>query len=537
MRLNFKFTEGGNDMAAKIMDCDLLVIGAGGIGSICAGKAADLLPGRKIIVIEKARRPGGATIFGHGAGITDSTWQRNAGAEPQEPQDNTGQFWDWLVSKGEADAKKYFKVVKGSSPFGGGQTLSIDMPRRIDKYKNLDDASIGPGWWGSYIVDKMMECCGKAGVSVLTETRAKKFVKDSGGRIAGVIAETRDGDLQVNFKACFIGAGGFGADYKKCQELWPKVFNNIPMHNLNPPSLTGDLIDAAREAGAGIDMENTWANVQGPIHHPYSYTVVTMTRCSVMQLQVNLEGKRVSDPGGGGGVGRVTPNPQVYSIADKDVLEKAGEMAAGFISEEYEHERARDHWRDDIEEEVAVDEKWGYGRHITRADTLVDLALKIKINPNVLRATVEEYNKECESGKGQAEGATGGAQGGQGGPGGRGNGFFQGSVPPMPIKNGPFYAIFSQRFRQCTHGGIIVNENHEVLDTGGNVMPGLYAGGDCVTEYTVNTGAGTSGRVGGPPMGGTGIFGNYIAHGGGGMAGIYKGYSAAITIAKYLNKA
>jgi succinate dehydrogenase/fumarate reductase flavoprotein subunit len=546
-------------MATKVMDCDLLVIGAGGTGSICAGKAADLLPGKRVIVLEKAKRPGGATIFGHGAGISDSTWQRNAGEEPKEPQELTGQFWDWLVSKGEADAKKYFKLVKSSSPFGGAQTLSIDMPRRIDKYKDLDDASIGPGWWGSYIVEKMMECCKKMNVPVLTETRATKFIKDSSGKVTGVIAETRDGELQVNFKACFISAGGFGADFKKCQELWPKVFTNIPMHNLNPPSLTGDLIDAAKEIGAGIDLKNAWPNVQGPIHHPYSYTVVTMARSSVMQLQVNLEGERVSDPGGGGGAGQATPNPLVFSIADKDVIEKAGTQAADFITEEYEHELAKNHWREAVAEEIAVDEKWGYGRHITKADTLVELALKIKIDPNALLATVEKYNKECESGKSQDTAMAGGTQGGQdgqggpqamqggrgsgpggqgaaGGRGGPGGGFFQGSESPMPIKNGPFYAIFAQRFRQCTHGGIIVSDNHEVLDPKGNVMPGLYAGGDCTTEYSANAGTQTSGRGGGPSRG-AGIFGNYIAFGGGGMAGIYKGYGAAISIAKYLGKA
>jgi hypothetical protein len=256
-----------------------------------------------------------------------------------------------------------------------------------------------------------------------------------------------------------------------------------------------------------------------------------------MQLQVNPDGERVSDPGGGGGVGRVTPNPLVYSIADKDVLEKAGELAADSISEEYEHELAKNHWREAVAEEIAVDEKWGYGCHITQADTLVELALKIKLDPSALLATVEKYNKECESSKGQDAAATGGLQGGPGGRGGPGGGFFQGSASPMPIKNGPFYAIFSQRFRQCTHGGIIANANHEVLDTRGNVMPGLYAGGDCATEYTVSADTQTSGRRGGPPMGGTGIFGNYSAFGGGGMAGIYKGFSAAISISKYLCKA
>jgi len=559
-------------MAIRIMDCDLLVIGMGGIGSICTVKAADLLPGKKVMVLEKAKNPGGATIFAHGPQIVDSTWQRQAGAEPKEPQDLSGQFFDFLVSKGEADAKKYFRVGQTMMMGMVAQKIGIDMPRRIDKYKLLDDPSIGPGWWGSYIVDKMMECCKKMNIPVLTETRAKKFIKDAGGKVTGVLADTKDGEIQVNFTACFIAAGGFGADYKKCQDLWPKIFNNIPMHNLNPPSLTGDLIDAAQEIGAGIDLKNAGCNVQGPIHHPYSYTLVAMARSSVMGLQVNLVGERVSDPGGGGGLGRETSNPLVYSIADQDAIEKAGELAADSITEEYEHELAKKYWRDALSEEIAVDEKWGYGRHTTKADTLVDLALRLKIDPNALRDTVEKYNKEVESGNAMGGASGQGGPGSQSGPGGRGNQFFQGSASPMPIKKGPFYAIFAQRFRQCTHGGIIVNVNHEVLNAKGNVMPGLFAGGDCTTEYTTSTGdqtgsaqsvqggapggqggpsggqggapgtRGGPGGSGGPPAGGgirggVGIFGNYMAGQGGGMMGLPKGITAAISIAQYLGKA
>jgi len=571
-------------MTAKTMDCDLVVIGAGGYGMICAVKAADLLPGKKVIVLEKAKKPGGATIFGHGPNnVYDSTWQRNAGAEPQNPQDPSGVFFDFLVSKGEADAKKYFKV--GEVIFMGSMTqkIGINMPRRIDKYKELDDPSIGPGWWGSYIVDKMMECCKKINVPVLTETRVKKFVKDSSGRVTGLLADTKDGELQVNFKACYVGAGGFGADYKKCQEIWPKIFNNIPMHNLVPPSLTGDLIDAAQEAGAGIDLKNAGCNVQGPIHHPYSYAVVAMTRS--VGLQVNLEGERAVNQAGGG-PGRETLNPLIYSIADQDIIEKAGPAAADSISEEYEKEVARKYWREALAEEVAVDEKGRYGRHTTKADTLVELAMKLDMDPLVLLATVEKYNKEVTSGSSQGAGM-GGMMGGQGGgpsdpggqgapgmpggPGGQGGPSrgmgSMGGMPggsQMPVKKGPFYAIFQQRFKQCTHGGIIVNANHEVLDTKGNVMPGLYAGGDCTTEYTVNTGdqIGGQGAQGGPAgqggpqgaqggrggqgagrsggggmRGGAGIFGNYIAGQGGGMMGFGKAITAANKIADYLKNA
>jgi hypothetical protein len=558
-------------MATKIMDCDLVVIGMGGIGSICAGKAIDLLPGKKIIVIEKAKKPGGASILAHGLQIYDSEWQRKAGAQISEPKALSGQFWDWFVTKGGAE--KYFMVKETVNWGMTNQKLGIDMPYRIDKYRELDDPSIGPGYWGSFIVDKMMECCEKANVPVLFEAPAKKFIKDSSGKITGLIADSKDGEIQINFKACFIGAGGFGSNYKKCQELWPKVYNNIPMHNLCPPSLTGDLIDAAQEAGAGIDLKNAGANVQGPIHHPYSYQVLAMTRTGGMGLQVNLEGERVVNQGGG--PGQETANPLVYTIGDQDMIDKAGPSAADSISEPYEKEYTKKHWKDELELEIASDEKGRYGRHTTKANTLVELALKLNMDPNVLIATVEKFNKEVASGASQSgpqgmqggqggqgvQGGPQGMQGGQGGPGGQSGQGGQGAPQGMqggqggqgapggmgggmggmgggtPIKKGPFYAIFMQRFRQCTHGGIIVNAKHEVLDTKGNVMPGLYAGGDCTTEYTESTGVQTSGQGGGGMRGGPGIFGNYTAHQGGGMMGIPKGITAAIKIAEYLGKA
>jgi succinate dehydrogenase/fumarate reductase flavoprotein subunit len=557
-------------MATKIMDCDLAVIGAGGYGMVCAAKAADLLPGKKIIVIEKARKPGGATIFGHGPNnVYDSTWQRNAGAEPKSPQDPSGVFFDFLVSKGETEAKKYFKV--GEIIFMGKMTqkIGIDMPGRIDKYKDLDDPSIGPGWWGSYLVDKMMECCKNMNVPVLSETRAKKFIKDSSGKITGIIADTKDGELQVNFRSCFIGAGGFGADYKKCQELWPKVYNNMPMHNLVPPSLTGDLIDAAREAGAGIDLKNAGCNTQGPYHHPYSYTVHIMAKTDAMVLQVNPEGVRVPTQGFSR-PGQEFENPLVYSIGDQNILEKAAELAPDQISEPEDKARVKK-WMEEIEEEAAVDENGRYGRHTTKANTLVELALKLGMDPNVLMATVEKYNRECEAGKGQGGLPQNSGQGGQGG--GAGGMGAAPATSQIPVKKAPFYAIFLQPFRQCTHGGIIVNVNQEVLDAKGNVMPGLYAGGDCTTEYTLNTGSQTGGQGGqqggqGGPQGGqggsqggqggsqggqggqgsgggggggmrsrAGIFGNYTAGTGGGMMGFYKGITAATNIAEYLKKA
>jgi succinate dehydrogenase/fumarate reductase flavoprotein subunit len=212
------------------MDCDVVVIGAGGTGMIAAVRAAELT-GKKVIVLEKAKKPGGATIFAHGIQISDSTWQKNAGEKINDPPDETGVFFDWLVTKGGVE--EYFKISEEKMQ----SMTSLVMHKRLDKYKDHDDPTIGPGWMGSFIVDKMLESCTKLGVQVLTEARAKKFIKDSSGKVTGVIADRPDGELQVNFKACFIAAGGFGRNDEKCQKQWPETFDNIPMMNLCPPSL------------------------------------------------------------------------------------------------------------------------------------------------------------------------------------------------------------------------------------------------------------------------------------------------------------
>ena len=162
-------------------------------------------------------------------------------------------------------------------------------------------------------------------------------------------------------------------------------------------------------------------------------------------------------PGGGsqgGETERWNPTP---SICDQNIVEKAADYAPTAVREKADEKSVR-RWKEEIEFEIACDEKGQYGHHTKRAYTLVELALKMNIDPKVFLANIEKYNKECESSKDSSK---------------------------IPIVKPPFYAFFAQRFRQCTHGGIVVNsETMEMFDTKGNVMPGMFAGGDCTTYYT-----------------------------------------------------
>jgi fumarate reductase flavoprotein subunit len=483
-------------MPTKVMDCDIVVLGAAGSGLVAAVKALDV-SGKKVIVLEKAKKPGGASIFASGMGdvgdIKDSKWQKEAGVAVNDPPDIRGQFFDWLVSKGGAET--FFRVSKeGEGRMGGAG--SIYQPARLEKYKNHPDPSIGPGRMGTYVVDKMVECCEKQGIPILKETRVRKFITDHKGRVTAVLADTKDGQLLVNCKACVIAAGGFGRNYEMLQKRWPEEFNNKEIFSLCPPTLTGDGINMAEEIGAAID-QTKWTDFPAgfmariPIHHPYSYTIMQI-QLNSMPISINLNGERwMNEATGMFSTASVASQPKAvaYTIADSDIIEKVGPTIANRGMDEGE-KAVMKNWREDIAYEVAIDEEGASGNHAKKADTLAELALKMKIDPSAFIATIERYNKFCENGKDLD--------------------FGKDAKSLIPIRTPPFYAFFGHRFSQCTKGmnGIVVNNNFEVINKKGEVMPGLYATGDGCTIYGGNSimssRRGMSGAPGAVPGGASG---------------------------------
>jgi fumarate reductase flavoprotein subunit len=540
--------------ATKVMDCDLVVLGAGGSGLFAAVKAFDLT-GKKVIVLEKAKKPGGATYFAGGLGtVKDSTWAKEAGWKVSEPQHISGRIFDWFVSKGGAD--KFFKAAKP----GENARSAIIEQTRTEKYKNLPDPSIGPGRGGSFIVDKMVECCQKQGIQILYETPARKFITDNKGKVNGVLADAKDGQLLVNCKACIIAAGGFGRNYEKLQKHWPEEFNNKEIFFLCPPGMMGDGIDMAEEIGAYIDQTKwpighaTGSFVTSPIHHPYSFSLMTLTE-SGMFVSINLNGKRWKNESARDGISVGTqPGGVAYAVGDDEIVEESGSqrLRQGFNGpvstaggSESNESRSMKQWRVDIEYEAALDEEGAHGNHVKKADTLVELALKMQVDPRTFVETIERYNRFCETGKDLD--------------------FGKPAQALKAIVKPPFYAIYGHRFAQCTKGanGIAVNSKFEVLDKKGGTMPGLYAVGDTCTIYggrpagigggaegagadaapavisgAVSSGVPVDGREGisgAAPAAGVNILSTEPYPCNGSSSALISGYYAALGVADYLN--
>jgi FAD binding domain len=496
-------------MSTKVMDCDLVVIGAGGSGLVAAVKAFDLT-GAKVIVLEKSRKPGGAAYFGTGMGeagpVLDSAWQKEQGWTVNAEQDITGQFFDWICSKGNPKDIFYLpRRQEGESGIG-----PVSIVRRQEKYKDLPDPSIGPGKMGSWLVDALVEACKKEGITVLTETPARRLITDKSNKVVGVLADAKDGQVLINCKAVILASGGYGANKEKCKKYYPKFFNGAKIHCLCPPYDTGDGMDMAEEIGGYIDPTIRSTSFPGGFmgdgvnHHPYCYNVGNLAGRG---LTVNLNGKRFESQGGGmmGGSGTSGLEDQplgvAFMIADNEQIESAGKqqesgMGMGGAAKKDEHgqvietveTKAAKHWREELEYEIAIDEAGASGNHTKRANTLWELALKMKVDPAAFIKTVEEYNKSLE----KTSGSAGGSMGGPGGPGGGAS---------KPIKIAPFYAIAGHRWSQCSKGrnGVAVNSKFQALTPKGEAITGLWATGDGCTIFgglNLNINQGPSGNEG-----------------------------------------
>jgi len=502
---------------SKIMNCDLVVLGAGGGGLLAAVKAKDLGV-KKVVVLEKAKKPGGCTWYSGAAprpfrsspeqlderfrSVMKELWWRVNPKLIRRNLEASAECFDWF--SGICDVSDFFpkEMLEGGGDFRAMMMREGKRERHINNKSR--DPSIGPGSGGSWMVSKLLEKCKELGIEILTETRASEFLLDGDGKVAGVVADTGDGSIQVKASACVVATGGFGANIEKLRKRWPYHFNGNRMHRFTCPTDTGDSIDMAEKAGIHVDWENMNIQVGGPAHHPYSYTIYRIMWQPEV-VYVNLNGERWIDEtetltGGYFRLGE-QPGGEMWTVVDEDLKELLGTR---LYKNPTKYTAANsDKWilkdfRDDIAYEVSLDESGGPGKHTRKADALGELAKKIGVDPKTFTATIDRYNAFCDKG--------------------RDLDFAKKPEYLIPIRKPPFYAFWGQRFAETTHGGLVINENSEVLKhkTGEEVVPGLFSAGDASGGWTIDK-----------PMPAISA-GSWM---------VSSGYLAGIAAAKYLGRA
>lgn len=448
--------------------CDVLVIGAGASGMSAAAQAAE--QGRKVLVIEKGKEIGGSAWYAHVFRSLWSKWHEEAGlSDPRDDVykefmkqtkgcvngklvrrilDADAEFIDWLIEK--HDLAKDFSF--GPQPFGG---YGIVAEYEWEYNHKRIDTTIGPGGIGWWMVNKLLSIVTANGGEVLYHTPAKSLECDEAGNVTRVIAQDAGGDVIIDCKACIISSGAFTRSKELMAKFQPKFYadgDGDGVHVFTHPNCTGDGITMCEAVGADVDYDNRRVGMFGPMRHPFGTCSIAAGMASC--FDVDREGVLCDLPMIPGEVSPLAdvPGRYVWGIADEAAVAAAIERSMG---------RAPDvpgicmdnlyrNWRAELDNELAWETMY-------KADTLEELAEKLHVPAENLLDASARYHASLNEPVEAPEGFP--------------------MMPKNPLGKGPYYAVYKKMFHENALGGVVIDENTNVV-RGGRPVPGLYATGD-----------------------------------------------------------
>jgi len=413
---------------AVTLDCDVVIVGAGGAGLTAAVRAKQA--GASVLVLEKMPMVGGNSVkasggmncadtrFQEAAGITDSgvpefiedTMNGGHGindlALVTTMAENSAEAVDWLDSIGAPLPKV--------AATGGTVHKYLHSPE--------DGSPVG-----AYLVAKLSEEAEKQGIEIMLNTRATEILVADGAAV-GVKAEDAGHMYTINAGAVVLATGGFGANFDLMCSFNPSLANAV---TTNHPGATGDGILMAEAIGAAtVDMDQIQL-------HPTVYQATSMLVSEKMRslgaILINQDGVRFCN-----------------DLATRDAVSAAElEQPGGYAWIIFDQNL--------VDNNKSAQQYIEQGMAVT-GDTYEALAQAMGVDEAAFVKTMETWNAAVAAGE-DAEF-------------GRNNGM------DADLATAPFYAIQIAPGIHHTMGGIRINTAAEVIDTEGSVIPGLYAAGE-----------------------------------------------------------
>ncbi len=416
---------------------DVAVVGGGAAGLAAAITAAE--NGAKVVLLEKMGALGGATITSGGEMLAAGT-DMQAEQGIQDTAKALGEYWiergegqvdhDMLHMIADKSGESIDWLKEHGVPFMK-VTFSNIYPTQ-DPWRNHKIEGGGAG-----LILPMVEAAQKAGVKVLTETRATSLINDS-GVIRGVVADNKGNKVTVHAKSTILATGGYTNNEELMKEYAP-FFAGVASRL--GEAQQGDGLIMARDVGAKIVASGA-ANA-----NPYDLGPTRFMDPGGIFLNVTPEGKRYS-------------NEAEYQKVRSAILyyQLGFNHFYGIFDSSWDFDKLAE----------AIE-----ANTVVKADSLEDLAKALNMDEKTFVDTVKRYNEMCDAGvdsdfvKPQI-GPLGGTEA-----------TVKDTKLLNPILKAPFYAVKAQTtFAVGTFGGPVTNAKGEVLSTDEKVIPGLYAAGE-----------------------------------------------------------
>ncbi len=460
--------------AAQNLSADIVVVGAGSAGLSAAVQAAE--KGKKVVLLEKNPFVGGCSAFAEGLYGVESEWQRLASIPLTRDQEYLDQM------------HKQFYVVDPfkNRDFIEGSAENLDWLAKHDIKFQLIHESMRklPTWHvigeykgvnhGAALVKALKDHADKLGVDTRLATPATSLIKNKKGEIIGVKAKGRDGEITITSKAVILASGGFGDDPAKVRD-WlhrdPKAIGpSVPIGK------TGDGIKMALAAGADMGNVSFIGHTHAHGHGLKFLSNLYTTSWQPATMWVNSDGNRCADESvtfcfiDSANIIYEQFGHHVWSIFDegqvKYMMEKGIDSGIGVLVPV--GAKLKD-LKKDIDEALAANSDV-----FKAAGSVEELARKIGVPADALKASLEKYNRACDN---QHDGE-----------------FHKNRTYLRKLDPTKLYAIQLSAGFFSTWGGLRTNRMHEVLDTHNKPIPGLYAAGLEVSDMVGPTYSGwTSG--------------------------------------------
>lgn len=328
------------------------------------------------------------------------------------------------------------------------------------------------GLGGSYI-GNLREIVNRQGTEVRLNSPITSLIKER-GQVVGAEITAPDGTVtRIGARAgVVLGTGGFAHNTE-----WRQKYHGIPGFSSAPESDLGTGIQVGIDAGADVAlMDDAWWGPSIPMPDG-SNTFILAERSDPFSIIVDQQGSRfVNESASYVDVGHamLEHNTSVPCIPSWLIVDKRHRQRYMFTPLMGRKKQ------DLIDAGIMV-----------VADTLDDLATKLDMDPAVLAATVRRFNGFCESGIDEDFG--------------RGDTAYDRyysdpRVKPNPnlgpIEKGPFQAFKVVPGDLGTKGGLLTDEHARVIDTEGDVIPGLYAAGNTTASVMGRTYPGAGSTIG-----------------------------------------
>lgn len=399
--------------------CDIVIVGGGPAGLAAAVSAKQTNPDKNVILVEKLDILSGNGKF-------DMNFFDMINTEAQKAAGND----EWV---GEAGLAKFLESKSTNGESAERIKVWADTEYTLDawlrdmgvelnyNYGGTNHMAEDNQYSGEVIQAGLEKAAKELGVDVRPGTKGMDLVMEDGACKGVVVLNNDNETYTINAKSTILATGGFCSNKELLAEYAPgyEVFNTS-----NQMGTTGDFVKIFEQNGfktENMGKMSFFSNIIVPYRD--------LTGGADMNLLANKEGTLLENKSGKDRGTMIQENGAAFYITDK----------TGYDS----FYRIRKH--------VAL----GY---YSEGATLEELAEKLGIDAEGLKASVEQYNADAAAGAENAQIA---------------------AVPKRALDaEGPYYGVRVEGANHMTKGGVVCNENAQVLNADDTVVPGLYAAGE-----------------------------------------------------------